>query len=322
MLPDQPAVTVLMPAYNAGKYIAEAIDSILQQTFTNFEFLIIDDGSTDDTLSIVQRYRDARIRLVSRPNKGLIASLNEGLQLAAAPLVARFDADDVCLPERLSVQLQFLQEHPDYVLVAADVIYMDEAGLPLTRINPAGYTYEEIKANIYRKCPFLHPTVTFRKEAVLEAGGYPPNAVTFEDHLLWTKLLSKGKMCNLNRVLLHVRLNPASVTIDERWRGKEFIELRLRSLQNGYVGEQDAIRLREIIASQNTPGYKLASYHAMIGKKYLWDNPKPGRARAHLAQAIRAYPQSAEPYFLWLMSFLPSVWVRSFYKFAKSRRSI
>jgi glycosyltransferase involved in cell wall biosynthesis len=93
-----PAITVLMPAYNAGKYIHEAISSVLAQSFTNFELLIVNDGSTDDTLAVISSFNDARIRVINQTNKGVAAALNNGLQHAQAPYIARFDADDICYP--------------------------------------------------------------------------------------------------------------------------------------------------------------------------------------------------------------------------------
>src|SRR5690606_10551481 len=149
-----PKISVLMPAYNAGSHIREAIESILQQTFTDFEFLIINDGSTDDTLEIIRSYDDARIRLVSRPNKGLIATLNEGMELAVTNYIARFDADDICVPTRLEEQYNFLQNNPDYILVGSDVNYLDKDGNFLLRINPVGHSFEEIRNNFFIKCPF------------------------------------------------------------------------------------------------------------------------------------------------------------------------
>jgi glycosyltransferase involved in cell wall biosynthesis len=309
-----PLVTVLMSAYNTDQYVAESIESVLAQSFTDFEFLIIDDGSTDNTLSVIRSFNDPRIRVISRPNKGLIDSLNEGLVEARASLIARADADDVFLPGKLQEQYDFMNTHPDYILVASDVNYMDKDGEFLMRLNPAGHSYEEIKANFFKKSPFLHPTVMFRKEAVLAVGGYPKNALTFEDYLLWAKLLDKGKMCSLNKVYLDVRLNPDSVTIDEKWRGPEFIEIRTRSLKNGFVSDEDAKRLKEIISGQNFGAYKKGSYYALVGKKYLWDNPQPKKARENLAKAIKYYPKNKEAYALWLLSFLPSSWVQKIYQ--------
>src|SRR4051812_44490454 len=104
---EYPKVTVLMPAYNADKYIEDGISSVLSQTFTNFELLIINDGSTDNTLKVIESIRDKRIVVISQENKGVSAALNLGLAHARAPYIARFDADDICLPNRLKVQYEF-----------------------------------------------------------------------------------------------------------------------------------------------------------------------------------------------------------------------
>jgi glycosyltransferase involved in cell wall biosynthesis len=317
---DSPAITVLLPAYNAGAYIAEAIESVLSQTFRDFEFLIIDDGSKDDSLQIIQSFQDPRIRVVSRPNKGLIASLNEGIALARAPLIARHDADDVCLPRRLERQYLFLKENPDCLLVGSDAEYMDKDGNYVSKlIAPAGHSFEEIQQRRFEKCPFIHPTVLFRKQAVLNAGGYPKNALHFEDWLLWLRVLEQGPGCNLPEVLLRVRLNPESATSDERWHPKEFHDIRQRALEQQRVSDEDATRLPDILRSLGGARYKLASYHAYVAKKYLWDNHQPGLARRHLKAAIRAWPRNKESYLLYLLSFLPAGLIRAIYKAAKRK---
>src|SRR3954468_5693657 len=119
-----PTVSVLLAVYNARRYLRQAIDSILAQTFTDFEFIIIDDGSTDDTLAILREYekRDGRIRLISRPNKGLTTTLNEGLALARGEFLARMDGDDVALPTRFEKQVTYLRDHPECVLVGSRVL--------------------------------------------------------------------------------------------------------------------------------------------------------------------------------------------------------
>ncbi|MBI5094602.1 MAG: glycosyltransferase family 2 protein [Candidatus Hydrogenedentes bacterium] len=110
-----PAVSVVMSVYNGERYLAEAIESILGQTYRDFEFIIIDDGSTDESLKIVEGYasRDNRIRLVSRPNRGLAAALNDGIEIARAPIIARMDADDVSLPKRFEKQMLYMAQHPE-----------------------------------------------------------------------------------------------------------------------------------------------------------------------------------------------------------------
>lgn len=311
----------MMPAYNAGRYIREAIESVLAQTFSDFEFLIINDGSTDNTADVIASFSDPRLRVISRPNKGLIASLNEGLAAAGAPLIARMDADDVCLPQRLQVQYDFLQSHPDHVLIGSDVVYTDREGRAIMRINAGGYTDAELRANFYQRCPFFHPSVMFRKKDVLLLGGYPAGALLFEDWLLWKGLMERGKTEVLPEVLVHMRLNPESVTIDEKWRGPEFSTLRQRSLKQGFVANEDAARMLEIVQGQDFKAFKEASYFVLIGKKYLWDNPQPLLARRAFAEAIRRYPKHLSSYVLWAASLLPKGWMQALYHRAKKSRS-
>lgn len=306
-------VTVLMPAYNAGPYIAEAIDSILNQTFTDFEFLIINDGSKDDSLSIIRSYNDPRIVVIDQANRGLIDSLNYGISIARGELIARMDADDVCMPERLAVQVQFLNDNQEYILAGATSDVMDKDGNYLMHLEPSAYSHEEIVKGIDGRCPFIHPCVIFRKDAVIKAGGYPKHALTFEDHMLWKRMLSIGKVCNLRQMLVKVRFNPESVTIDEKWRGPLFVEIRRRSVASGQVSEEDALKLKELISSQNFGTYKQASYYAMIGKKYLWNNPDKKLARQHFRKAIKLYPKNKTLYLLFLLSFLPSALVTKLY---------
>lgn len=307
-------VTVIMPAYNSGPYIKEAIDSVLNQTFTDFEFIIINDGSKDETLDIIRLYTDPRIRLIDQQNKGLIDTLNESILLAQSDIIARMDADDICLPDRLQLEYDFLEAHPEYVMVGSEADVVDKEGNFLMKLVPVGHTHEEIAARINKKCPFIHPCVMFRKQAVIDAGLYPKNALTFEDHLLWKKLLGLGRVCNLDKVLLKVRFNPESVTIDEKWRGEAFIKIRREAVERGYVSEQDAIALKQLLANQNFATYKQASYHAMVGKKYLWNNANGKLARKHFAAAIRHYPKNAESYILYIFSFLPAAWRVGLYK--------
>ncbi|MBS1616221.1 MAG: glycosyltransferase [Bacteroidetes bacterium] len=315
-----PALTVLMPAFNAGAYIREAIESVLSQSFEDFEFLIIDDGSKDDSLRIIQSFQDPRIRVISRANKGLIASLNEGIGLARSGLIARHDADDICLPQRLEKQYSFLQQHPKYLLVGSDAEYVDQDGNYLCKLEaPVGYRFEEIWKRRFEKNPFIHPAVMFRKDAALAAGAYPKNALQFEDWLLWLRMMAHGPGCNLPEVLLQVRINPESVTIDERWRPEAFHEIRRRSLEQEEVQDADAAQLAGLIQAQGGQAFKQASYHALVAKKYLWNNHNATMARKHLREALKAYPRNSEPYLLYMLSFLPSGLIRVVYKTAKRK---
>jgi GT2 family glycosyltransferase len=232
-----PRVTVLMPAYNAGKYIADAIRSVLDQSFADFELLIVDDGSTDNTVDIVNSFTDPRIRLQIQSNKGISVALNAGLKASRGYYIARFDADDICFPQRLARQVTFLDAQPACLVVGSDAEYISENGDHLFDFQCSGHSHAEILEKLYSVCPFIHSGVMYRKDAILQAGGYSLFAYNFEDHLLWVQLLRSGKCANLPEALIKVRINPNSVTIDEKWRGRRFRRLKRRC---GIVGDHQA----------------------------------------------------------------------------------
>lgn len=312
-----PPVTVLLPVYNAGRYVGAAIDSVLQQDFADFELLIINDGSTDGSAAVIASYNDPRIRVLHQENAGLVATLNRGLSEAAGSYIARFDADDICYPTRLGEQYVFLEANPDYVLVGSEADYMDEAGQYIFTYRFRDYEDHEIKAGGFRTCPVIHASVMYRKQAVLDAGGYDPRAVTFEDHLLWRNLAAFGKMKNMRHPLIKVRFNPDSVTIDEKWRGKKFIRLKQDSIARGYLTDDELTTLTNTLQRQDFAAYKQAAYYSMIGKKYLWNDYRPHDARKNLRRAIAVIPNKVEPYLLYLLSFLPAAWIRRIYQAAK-----
>ncbi len=209
-----PIVSVLLPVYNAKKYVAPAIDSILAQTFTDFELIIIDDGSTDGSPAILQTYaaRDNRIRLISRENRGLIATLNEMLDLAKGTFLARMDADDISLPERLAHQVEFLQQHPDVVCVGGDYEIIDPAGRLVSRA-----TMPEDNAEIQRRILsgstiINHPCAMIRRDALRQIGGYDNTMVTVEDLDMLLRIGEIGNLANLREFVLQYRFHPNSVS--------------------------------------------------------------------------------------------------------------
>lgn len=307
-------VTVLMPAYNVANYIAEAIRSVLEQTFTDFELLIIDDGSADDTVAEIHTFRDPRIRLIRANHEGFAAALNRGIQEAKGYYIARFDADDICYPERLSVQYHFMKAHPEYILTGTDADYVDMTGEHIFTYQYKGYSDEEIRRLDPVVCPFSHTTVMFKKDEVIKAGGYNIYSPTFEDHLLWLKMIRMGKVCNFRQSLVKVRFNPESFTIDEKWRGKTWIKLKQKVLREGNSTAAEGEIFRHIIKTQNTDKIKKASYYSLMAKKYLWDNHDPAKARGFLKKLIGYYPAKPVAYFLYLLSFLPRKMVYFIYR--------
>jgi glycosyltransferase involved in cell wall biosynthesis len=210
---NTPAVSVLMPVYNAERYLALALDSILAQTFTDFELIIVDDGSTDRSPEILGEYEknDRRIRVLARPNTGIVGALNDGLKLCRAELIARMDADDISRPNRFALQVQHLRDNPDCALVGSRVLLIDPEGSPI-REWITQLTHEEIdRAHLDRGWPVVHPTVMMRRALVEETGGYRKQYETLEDLDLFLRLAELGKLANLPDVLLDYRQHFSSI---------------------------------------------------------------------------------------------------------------
>jgi len=213
-----PRVTVLMSLWNEEQHVGAAIESILAQSYSDFEFLIIDDGSTDGSRAVVEAFDDPRIRLVSRPNKGLVPSLNEGLGLARSEYVARQDADDLSLPTRLEREVALLDEHPEIALVGTNYTIIDDDGRLLTTTSvfthPDDLAVAEIVSN-----QFGHGSVMMRRSVVAEIGGYDSGAGDIvEDYDLWLRIGRVGKLANLREPLYQWRRRDSSLSMADRQR--------------------------------------------------------------------------------------------------------
>lgn len=203
-----PAISIVLPVYNAEHYVTEAVESILNQTYTNFELIIIDDGSTDRSLEIIQKYAclDSRIRLISRENRGLVTTLNEGLALAKAPLIARMDADDVSYPNRLLVQKDFLDKNLGHILVGSKVLIIDEDGDAICEMGSRLKHDDIVEGLLAREGQLIyHPSVMFRTKDVLAMGGYRNKYPHVEDLDLFLRLAEISRIENLDTVLVKYR---------------------------------------------------------------------------------------------------------------------
>lgn len=228
-----PKVTVLMPVFNAEKHLREAVDSILCQTFTDFELLIINDGSTDRSESIIRSYADPRIRLVNNAsNMRLVATLNKGIGLASGEYVARMDADDISHPSRFAKQVAFLDQNPSCAMVAAKVRQMDCSS------NDTGVWPDDCNAvsgaRILKQLPFAnciaHPTVMIRKE-VINRYGYDPDQRHSEDYDLWLRMAADGCVISkLDDFLLRYRIHDESVTVLSNTRGAEIKNIHTKRI--------------------------------------------------------------------------------------------
>ncbi|MEE3715444.1 glycosyltransferase [Tumidithrix elongata RA019] len=213
------SVTVLMPVYNAGPYLHQAIASILQQSYQDFELLIVNDASTDRSGDIIQEYAkaDLRITFISHDrNMGLAATLNEGLSLARYDLVARMDQDDEALPSRLAVQLDYMQSHPE-VFVAGSFVYHMAASQSSDRLVQLPITYEQIRATLPRENCIYHPSVIMRRQKILDLGGYRAQFKNAEDYDLWLRVSKNYPLVNIPQPLLRYRFSVGGMTLSRKW---------------------------------------------------------------------------------------------------------
>ncbi len=306
----EPAVTILMPVYNAERYIKTAIDSVLCQTFTDFELLIVDDGSSDSTKDIIHTYDDKRMVAIEKTHQGISHALNAGLRHARGKYIARFDADDICFPERIEKQVGFLNAHPEYILAGSDAEYIIDTGEFLFDFQCIAHSHEEIMEKLYFYCPFIHSSVMYLKSSVRDAGGYPEDAHQFEDYLLWIQLAQSGKFCNIPEPLIKVRFNPSSATIDEKWRGKRFRRLKREIIRRGSVTRREGNELLAIIKQQDSQQIKQGAYYALCGKKFLANNYQPDKAREQIRKAIATHPYRWDNYALMAVSYFPEKLIR------------
>lgn len=207
-----PKVTVLMPVHNGLPYLERAVESILRQTHAEFELLVIDDASTDESGAVLSAMRDPRIRLVRHErNMDLVATLNEGLDLAQGEYVARMDQDDISLPERLEKQVAFLERHGDVGIVAAGARLIDGSDRP-GAVLPLLAGHDLLRWSFCFGCPIAHAGVMMRRSLILELGAYREEAFRCEDYDLWTRAAGKTRLAMIPEVLLHLRRHASSMT--------------------------------------------------------------------------------------------------------------
>jgi len=235
------AVTVLLPVYNGERYLHETMRSILSQTYTDFEFLIVDDGSTDASRDIIAGYGDPRIRVLVNPDRlKLSGALNRGIDEAGGTYIARMDADDIALPGRLQTQVDYLESHPHVAICGTGI---EVFGQTATRNDIYAPTHEDIRSYALFDCPFCHPTVMIRKELFDRHGlRYDGSYYPTEDYELWSRAVELLPSANLSEVLLRYRVHGSSMTgadWDEMDRqAARVIRPRLEKLGIACSGEQ------------------------------------------------------------------------------------
>jgi glycosyltransferase involved in cell wall biosynthesis len=247
-----------MPVYNGAAFLDAALNSILGQASADFEVLVIDDGSTDDSAIRVAARRDARIRLLRQPeNLGLVAALNRGLDEALGEYVARMDADDVSLPQRFARQLAFLDSHPEVGVCGS---WMEAFSPDETTVWTAPVDHDRIRCRLLFESVLYHPTVIMRRE-MLERHGlrYDPHYPHAEDYELWCRCVRHFRLANLDEVLLRYRIHDASV--GGRKRAEKLTtasRIRARLLDElGLAPTPDELAVHEAMALWETPAERV-----------------------------------------------------------------
>jgi glycosyltransferase involved in cell wall biosynthesis len=266
-----PAVSVLLPVHDGERFLAEALDSVLGQTLAELDVVVVNDGSTDGTAAALARYDDSRVRVVHRPHGGLVAALEWALREAGAPLLARMDADDVSLPERLERQVGVLQANPDVGLVACGVEVIDERGA-VERTITLPSADEDLRRRLLLRNPFAHGSVVLRREALEKAGGYRPDYGANEDYDLWRRIARAWKLAAVPEILYRYREHGGSVTAadTERLGRREALRDELwgePALLRAVWGERDPVEARALAREAIRRGRPLIA--ARVGAGYL-----------------------------------------------------
>ncbi|WP_294373418.1 glycosyltransferase [uncultured Clostridium sp.] len=246
---DRPMITVLMAVYNGEKFLKEAMESILNQTYKDFEFLIINDGSTDKSVEIIESFNDPRIRLVhNEKNLKLIASLNKGISLARGKYIARMDCDDISMPERFEKEVEFLENHSDYGMVGTCYNIIDAQGKVQRNVSYPSNP-DLIKLFLSLTCPLVHGSVMIRAE-LLKKNLYGSNDFSaVEDYELWTRIAEKSKIYNIPEHLFRYRIY-----------GESFSDSKSQLMH------EQTVELSKVLYKKNKREYK------RIVKEQIFDN--------------------------------------------------
>lgn len=293
MTTNKPHISVLMPVYNGGRYLAGAMQSILDQTYRDFELITVDDGSTDDSLEQLNRIaaKDERVKVISRPNTGIVGALNDAFDAAEGSLIGRMDDDDLCEPNRFELQIARLESDASLVCVGSCGRSIDPDGRPIGAA-PLPLTHEEIEAaHLAGVSSIFHPAVLIRRKAYEAAGGYREGTSPAEDFDLWLRLGEQGRLANLPEPLFIWRrtLNGIFASTTDR--------------QTETLGRI----LADTWSRRNLPGKPPELDRRALGsvdliRQWGWQALKSGNvptARACAGQSIRRAPLAPASWRLW-----------------------
>ena len=297
-------LSVVMPVFNAGDFLIESISSVLNQSFTDFEFIVIDDGSTDGSDAVIRKFaaQDNRIVVIARENHGLVASLNEGIARARSNFIARMDADDIAMPNRLHTQIAYLHNHPECVCVGSDIEIMDDKGRKLVVWHQLQTDALIQSGALEGHGTICHPSAMFRKDAFVQCGGYRAAMYPAEDLDLWLRLGEVGALANVDQVLLRYRMQPASISSQAARDGRQR-DAAKRASDDACQRRGLPVALFDAHESWRIDGTAGADFFNSLRFGWWAYGSKEFRtAAAYGLKAWRSAPASREAFSLWAKS--------------------
>ena len=318
---NPPLVSVIMSVYNGEKYLVQAIDSILNQTYQNFEFIIIDDCSTDNSSHILQEYaqKDSRIKIIKKEKnigiKGFIKNLNLGISIAKGKYIARMDADDISLPERFQKQVDFLENNPEITLVGAQLNLINEQN-KITGEAIAALQHRDIVKRITSQIQLFHPVIMFRKDQNIQ---YREKFLYCEDYDLYLNLITQGKkLANLNEKLLNYRILANSISRkDDVFTKKLMLEKALYFYQSRKKNGSDFyenFENKEVLEINNI-NYKNSKSELFFAMDTAIKLNRKDKLIFLIKKFKKHYPKDRIPSKYHLFSKLPLIFFRFFKKF-------
>lgn len=307
---ELPEISVVMSVYNGARYLEASINSILTQTFSQFEFIICDDGSTDDTPIILKEIDDPRIIIIeNEKNSGLSRSLNRCISVSKSTVIARQDADDLSAVNRLQVQYEYLEKHPRVGVLACATQWIDEQST-FVKIWPTGYENPTIQELLLDTCPIIHGSVIVRKTNINQAGGYNEEIITGQDYDLWLRVSETADIVCLPDVLYTYRQH--SQMVSERRRDEQSffaqksLELAIeRRLHNtySYLG-----------FSRNSlpPAWTSLERHE-LSRRLIWWSAGARNIRRSLALQFLLLALAADPFSLETREYIAGIWKRKLF---------
>jgi hypothetical protein len=282
---QSPSLSVVLPVYNQERYLGAAVKSILDQTYHDFELVVVDDGSTDATSSILRAIRDPRLRIIWNQHAGFIEALRTGIDQARAPWIARMDSDDLSVLSRLATQMAFLASHPEYVFVGSVFGIVTPNDRFLDPVEQFDWRALESADITFAKVSFADPSTIFSKRVALDCGLYD-QAFPGNEKPLWYKMLSRGRGAVIGRPLHYVRWRLGSLSRTDMSRGW---------LDNRAIREKYDPANVDVLVQKHAPTAQRAKLNAAIRcQQYYLIAGDAGAARRVAADAVRAAPTSSE----------------------------